>query len=350
LNDLLLRACRLERTERTPIWLMRQAGRYLPSFRELRKRHGLLELCRNPELAARATALPVEELGVDAAIIFHDITLLLEAMGAQLEEESGEGPRIRNRLRSPEQLEEFAVPSIEKEMGYLLEAIRKARRLLGDRVPLIGFSGAPFTLACYLIEGGPSRDFISARAFLYRNRRTWHLLMAKLQQACASVLRAQAEAGAHVLQLFDSWAGWLGLEVYEELVLPYTLGVLKELRDLGVPCIYFSTGSPHLLPLLGRLGADVIGVDWRLPLDEAWARLGEEVGIQGNLDPAALLGSSEELLRRALEVLKRAGGRPGHIFNLGHGVPPQAPLDNVRLLVDFVKKRGLANAGSAALF
>jgi len=339
-NDLLLRACRLERTERTPIWLMRQAGRYLPSYRRLRRRHDLLTLCRSPELAAKLTLLPVEELGVDAAILFHDLSLLLEAMGARLQLREGVGPMIENRVQGPGQVEALRVPEPEKDMAYLLEAIRRARALLKGKVPLIGFAGAPFTLACYLIEGAPTRDFSHVRRFMYEQPAAWRSLMEKLAQAAGRLLRAQVEAGAQAVQLFDTWAGWLGKEEYEAKALPYAAKAIEEVRDSGAPVIYFMTGATHLLEKARHTGAQVLGIDWRLPLDEAWERAGFNMALQGNLDPAALFCSPPELRRRALDVLRRAAGRPGHIFNLGHGILPDTPPESVKLLVSLVKAQG----------
>jgi uroporphyrinogen decarboxylase len=332
-----LRACRCEPVDRTPVWLMRQAGRYMSEYRDLRKKHGMLDIIRQPELSCRVTMQPVEAFDLDAAIIFADILPPLEGLGLKVGFEAGEGPVVHNPLRDEAAILALTGPDIEGATGPTLEAVKLVRRELSGRgIPLIGFSGAPFTLACYAVEGGHSRDFTRTRLMMMERPDLWARLMEKLTALAGGYLRAQAEAGAQVLQLFDTWAGLLSPSDYLESVLPYNQAAIKEAAQAGVPVIYFSTGTGAMLELVGRCGADVVGIDWRVDLGEAWRRLGPGVAVQGNLDPVALLGDWPELERRAVDVLESAGGRPGHVFNLGHGVLPDTPVDNVRRLVDFV--------------
>jgi uroporphyrinogen decarboxylase len=333
-NDLVLRACRREPTERTPVWFMRQAGRYQPEYRALRERYGILEICRTPELAARVTELPVRQLGVDAAILFSDIMVPVAAMGFDVRIEEGRGPVIDRPLRERSDVARLRPLEPDVDVPFVSEAIRELIPRLD--VPLIGFSGAPFTLASYLVEGGPSRDFLRTKALMLSDQATWRLLMSKLADAVLAHLRAQVEAGAKAVQLFDSWVGALAPRDYEMLVLPYTRSIIDGLIGSGAPRIHFGLGTGELLALMRDAGSDVIGVDWRVPLDEAWDRIGPDVAIQGNLDPAVLLAPWDVLENRALDVLRRAGGRPGHIFNLGHGVPPGASPDVVRRLTELV--------------
>ncbi len=315
---------------------MRQAGRYMPEYRRIREKHGLMKMFKTPELAAEVTLQPVEALPVDAAIIFADILLPLEGMGIRLQFAQGEGPVIHNPVRSRADAEALRVAHPEESLGYVLESLRLARQEIGERVPLIGFAGAPFTLASYVIEGGGSRDFILTKKLMYGERETWDLLLGKLSSTLSSYLQAQVRAGAQAIQIFDSWAGTLSPSDYKEYVLPHTQRVFHELKQTGVPTIHFGTGTGDLLPLMRSAGGDVIGADWRVSLDAAWQRAGPGVGIQGNLDPVALMAPWEILKGKAKEILDKAGGRAGHIFNLGHGILPPTPVDSVKAVADFV--------------
>jgi uroporphyrinogen decarboxylase len=331
-----LRACRREPVDRTPVWFMRQAGRYMPEYRKVREKHPILEVVKTPELAVEVTLQPVNAFDLDAAIIFADILPPLEGMGIELAFAKGEGPVIHNPVRRPADVEALRVPPAEENVWFTLEAIRLARRELDGKVPLIGFSGAPFTLASYLIEGGSSRHYLRTKGLMYEHPAAWHTLMDKLAQLVAGYLRAQAKAGAQALQLFDSWVGALSPGDYQEYVLPYSRQVIETARSTGVPVIHFGTNTNGMLELMKEAGGDVIGVDWRINLDDARRRLGYDVAIQGNLDPVALFAPLPEIERRAADVLQRAGGRPGHIFNLGHGILPQTPVEHVAALVEFV--------------
>jgi uroporphyrinogen decarboxylase len=334
---LFLRACRREPTERTPIWLMRQAGRYLPEYREIRARTTFLELCKNPALSAEVMLRTVERLGVDAAIIFSDLLPILEPMGLDLEFAHGEGPVIHNPVRTAADVDRVRELDSVEPLDFVMQTVRQTRASLRPDLPVIGFAGAPFTLASYVIEGGGSRNYLHTKALMYRDEGAWHALLSRLARAVGRYLCAQVTAGAQAVQLFDSWAGCLGPEDYRRYVLPHTRAVLASL-PAGVPAINFATGNPALLPLLSEAGGEVIGVDWRIALDEAWRLVGPDRGVQGNLDPAVLLADREEIRRRAKQVLDQAAGRPGHIFNLGHGVHPQTPVENVLLLVESVKE------------
>jgi uroporphyrinogen decarboxylase len=331
----LLRAARREPTPFTPVWLMRQAGRYLPEYRALRARHGFLELCRNAEAAAEVTLQPVERLGVDAAILFADILLIVEPLGVGLEFAQGEGPVIRSPIRSGAQVARLGPLDVEAAVPFVFETVRKVVRALSGRVPLIGFAGAPFTVASYLVEGGPSRDYLHTKRLMYREPDAWHRLLVLLAEATGRYLNGQIAAGAAVVQLFDSWVGVLSPSDYRAFVQPHVGALLKMLTP-GVPVIHFGTGTAALLPHMRDAGGDVIGVDWRVDLDVAWRLVGEDVGVQGNLDPAVLLAEPSYIRERARDVLARAGGRPGHIFNLGHGVLPDTPVEHVKALVDIV--------------
>jgi len=316
---------------------MRQAGRYMPAYRALRERYGILELIKQPELACEVTLQPLAEFDLDAAIIFADILPLLEGMGLSLEFVRGEGPVIHNPLRTADDVERLRTPPPEEALAFTLEAIRLARRALDSRgIPLIGFSGAPFTLACYAVEGGASRHHLRVKRLMMGEPTVWDALMTKLSAAAGRYLRAQVEAGAQAVQLFDSWCGELSPEDYERCVLPYTKRAIETVKDTGVPIILFGVGTAGLLERLRASGADVIGVDWRIDLGEARRRLGCAVAVQGNLDPTALFAPWEAIQPRARAVLNRAGGAPGHIFNLGHGVLPETPVDHVKRLVDYV--------------
>ena len=338
-NSRFLRACRREAVDATPIWLMRQAGRYMAEYRALRERYTILELIKAPELACEVTMQPINAFDLDAAIIFADILPPLEGMGLSLEFVKGEGPLIHNPVRTAGDIAALRVTSPEESLWFTLDAIKLARRELDNRgLPLIGFSGAPFTLACYAIEGGGSRNHVHAKSLMMGEPDLWAQLMEKLTEVVGQYLLAQARAGANALQLFDSWVGQLSPDDYRRLVLPYSRRAIEIARQAGVPIIHFGTDTNGMLELIRDAGGDVIGVDWRIDLAAGWQRLGSDVAIQGNLDPVALFAPWPQLRERARRVLDSAAsvGRPGHIFNLGHGILPQTPVDNVRRLVDFV--------------
>ncbi len=330
-----LAACLRRPTGFTPVWLMRQAGRFLPEYRAIRSRLSFLELCKHPEAAAEVTLLPVERLRVDAAILFADILLIVEPMGVGLEFARGEGPVIHRPVRSAEDVERLVERDPAETVPFVFDTVRRVRAALAERVPLIGFAGAPFTVASYLVEGGASRDYLETKRLMYRDPGAWHALLALLARTIARYLNGQIAAGAQAVQLFDSWVGALGPDDYREYVLPHTRAVIRALTP-GVPVIHFGTGTAGLLPTLREAGGDVIGLDWRVDLDEAWARVGHDVAVQGNLDPAALLAPPDEIRRRVRAILARAGGRPGHVFNLGHGVLPETPVDHAVAMVDAV--------------
>lgn len=330
-----LAACLRRPTGFTPVWLMRQAGRFLPEYRAIRSRLSFLELCKHPEAAAEVTLLPVERLRVDAAILFADILLIVEPMGVGLEFARGEGPVIHRPVRSAEDVERLVERDPAETVPFVFDTVRRVRAALAERVPLIGFAGAPFTVASYLVEGGASRDYLETKRLMYRDPGAWRALLALLARTIARYLNGQIAAGAQAVQLFDSWVGALGPDDYREYVLPHTRAVIRALTP-GVPVIHFGTGTAGLLPTLREAGGDVIGLDWRVDLDEAWARVGHDVAVQGNLDPAALLAPPDEIRRRVRAILARAGGRPGHVFNLGHGVLPETPVDHAVAMVDAV--------------
>lgn len=338
-NSRFLRACRREPVDATPIWLMRQAGRYMANYRALRAQHSILEMIRSPELSAEVTLQPVQAFDLDAAIIFADILTLPAEMGLDLEFISGRGPVIHNPIRSRADVDALKPIDPSEALAYTLDAIRLTVKELDGRIPLIGFSGAPFTLACYAIEGQGSKEYLTARAFMLQDPAAWDALMTRLADTVASYLIAQAVAGASALQLFDSWAGLMGREDYRRFVLPYSKQVLDQVRAAtDVPLIHFATDSTAILDLIAEAGGDVIGVDWRLPLDQAWDLFGQTRAIQGNLDPARLLGPTDELKRAASMIIDAADGRPGHIFNLGHGINKSTPPERVAELVDFVHR------------
>ncbi len=330
-----LRACRREPTAYTPIWLMRQAGRYQPEYRAIKAKLSFIEMCKRSEVATEVTLLPVEQLGVDAAILFADILLVLEPLGIGFEFTAGDGPQIKDPIRTRAAIDAVA-PAIDAEgsLGFVMETIRQVRAALNGKVPLIGFAGAPFTLASYVIEGGGSRDYLQTKQLMYGDPDGWHALMTKLTDAVVDYLRAQVRAGAQALQLFDSWVGALSPADYARYVQPHMARLFRGL-DLDVPLIHFGTGNPTLYPLMAAAGGHVIGIDWRVDLDVQWRALGD-VAIMGNLDPGSLLAPREVLQTRAQRVLDQAGGRPGHIFNLGHGLFPTASVDQVKALVDYV--------------
>jgi uroporphyrinogen decarboxylase len=334
--DRFLRACRREPVDRTPVWFMRQAGRYMPEYRALRERYGILEIIKTPELAAEVTRQPLAAFDLDAAIIFADILPILEGLGLALEFVGGEGPVIHNPLRSAADIDALADPPIEESVGYTIEALRLMRAELEGKLPLIGFSGAPFTLAGYAIEGGSSRNFTRTKGLIYEDPAAWHRLMARLAERVGRYLAAQAQAGAQALQLFDSWVGVLSPEDYRAYVLPHSRRAIAIAAEAGVPVIHFATDTGGMLEDFATAGGDVIGLDWRVDLDRGWARLGPDFAVQGNLDPIALFAPWEVLRERADAVLARADGRDGHIFNLGHGILPGTPVDNVKRLAEHV--------------
>ena len=319
----------------TPVWFMRQAGRYQASYRELRKKHSILEICRTAELAAQVTMLPVKELpGLDAAIIFSDILIVPQAMGIQVEFIQSEGPQIMNPITSLADLEALKPVDPERDLKFVLDAIRICKRELA--IPLIGFAGGPFTLASYLIEGGSTKSFTKTKSMMMREPRLWHALMTTLAAAVGRHLAAQATAGCDALQLFDSWVGVLSPDDYRDFVMPHTKAVFDAIR--GVPAIHFGTETSTLLELMKQAGGSCIGIDWREPIDRAWQRLGD-VAVQGNLDPTTLFAARDVLLRRVDDILDRVGRRPGHIFNLGHGILPETPAENVMAVIEHVHAR-----------
>jgi uroporphyrinogen decarboxylase len=335
-NDRFLRACRREKTDRTPVWFMRQAGRYMAEYRALREKHDILTLCRTPELAVTVTLQPIDALGVDAAILFSDLLLPLEPLGVPFHFAAGEGPVVDAPVRTAADVAKLRTFEPREALAPVLEAIRLLRRALDGRVPLIGFAGAPFTLASYAVEGGHSNHFTLTKRMMYEAPETWHRLAAQLASVVADYLRAQVEAGAQALQVFDSWVGALDAADYREFVMPHVKALFDGVKDTGVPLIHFGTGTGHLLALQREAGGDVIGVDWRTPLDEGWSRIGHDRAVQGNLEPHALFAPLPRLLARVDDVLARAGGRAGHVFNLGHGILPGTPVEHVRAVVEHV--------------
>ncbi|MDP9264329.1 MAG: uroporphyrinogen decarboxylase [Acidobacteriota bacterium] len=336
-----VRACKSLPVDSTPVWFMRQAGRYMPEYRAVRQRHSLVEICKSPELAAEVTITAAEKLGVDAAIIFADLLLPLEPMGLDFHFEAGEGPVVEKPVRTAADVARLRTDGAG-DLGYVAESIRRVVRHFGARLPVIGFSGAPFTLASYMIEGGSSRSYIETKKLMYREPQTWNELMTKLVAVLAPYLAEQASAGADALQIFDSWVGCLSPEDFRRYVLPHSADLVKRAQAAGVPVIYFGTDTATLLPAMQETGAEVIGLDWRIPLDEGWRALGFRGAVQGNLDPAALFAERAELLARADDVLARAAGRSGHIFNLGHGILPHTPVENVCALADHVHQHSAA--------
>jgi uroporphyrinogen decarboxylase len=337
--DRFLKACRREPVDCTPVWFMRQAGRYMAEYRALRQRYSLLTMCKTPELAAEVTLQPIQRLAVDAAIIFTDILIPLEPMGVNLVFAPNEGPVIENPIRGMADVDALRRIDPEAELAFTLESIRLVCQELNGGVPLIGFGGAPFTLASYLVEGGGSRHYFQTKRLMYHHPDAWHALLDKLAGVITAFLRAQIKAGARAVQLFDSWVGCLAPDDYRTYVLPHTRQVIEGVRDTGVPVLHFATGAATLLEAMREAGGDVIGVDWRMPLDDAWQRLGDGVGIQGNLDPVALFAPMSELSRRVDDILRQAGNRPGHIFNLGHGILPETPVEHVQAVAEMVHVR-----------
>ncbi|MBZ5722343.1 MAG: uroporphyrinogen decarboxylase [Acidobacteriia bacterium] len=336
-----VKACKAQPVDRTPVWFMRQAGRYMAEYRAVRKQYSLIEICKKPAVAADVTITAAEALNVDAAIIFADLLLPLEVMGLPFHFSTGEGPVIEKPVRDQADVARLRTDRAA-DLGYVAEAVRLVCKHFGARLPVIGFCGAPFTLASYMIEGGGSRNYVHAKKMMYSSPAAWDELMHKLVSVVAEYAAEQARAGADVIQIFDSWVGCLSVEDYRKYVLPRTTELVKSLQKTGVPIIYFGTDSATLLRSMKETGAEVIGLDWRIPLDEGWKTLGSAGAVQGNLDPVLLFADWKELKSRAEDILRRAAGRPGHIFNLGHGILPETPVDNVKALARFVQERSAA--------
>ena len=334
-NSTFVRACRQQATDFTPVWLMRQAGRYMPEYRAVRKAHSLLEICKTPALAAEVTITAAEILGVDAAIIFADLLLPLEVMGLPFEFQTGEGPVVERPVREAGDVKALRADRAA-ELGYVAESVRRVVKHFGDKLPVIGFCGAPFTLASYMIEGGGSRHYIETKKMMYRSPQLWNELMEKLVRILAEYSIEQVRAGADVVQVFDSWVGALSVEDYRQYVLPHSRALIQELKRSGAPVIYFGTDTATLLISMQETGADVIGLDWRIPLDQGWKQLQHRCAVQGNLDPVLLFCDERLLRQRAQGILQQANGRPGHIFNLGHGILPDTPVHNVKALIEEV--------------
>ncbi|MBV9767913.1 MAG: uroporphyrinogen decarboxylase [Acidobacteriaceae bacterium] len=332
-----LEACRRRPTDVRPVWFMRQAGRYLKPYRDIRAKHGILEICKRPDLAAAVTLQPVEILDVDAAIIFADLLLPVEPMGLKLEFVSGEGPLIENPIAQPEDIDDLSTDHTD-DLGYVGETIRIVIEALAARVPVIGFVGAPFTLASYMIEGAASRTFLKTKTLMFGNETMWRRLMGKLVDVLGDFAQLQISAGARAIQVFDSWAGALSPEDYVRYVQPYSRALIERIRSASVPVIHFGTGAAGFTRELQAAGGDVIGVDWRVSIDQAWMDIGYRSAIQGNLDPVALFAPLPELRNRVTDLLRRTGTRPGHIVNLGHGILPETPVENVRAVVQMVRE------------
>ncbi len=336
-NDLFLRACRRERLDRPPIWIMRQAGRYMPEYQEIRKKTSFLGLCKTPELAAQATLLPIDLLGLDAAILFSDILIPVEAMGLSLEFTEHKGPKFLNPVRSDADIERLQIPDAKKATGFVGDAVRLINTRLDGRVPLLGFSGSPFTLATYMVEGETSKEFTKVKRLIFSNPRGYRALMEKVTRTVIDYLEMQIDAGIHAYQLFDTWAGSLCAEHYREYALPYTQEVVRALARHGIPSILYVNGTAALLDHMNQAGTDVLSIDWRLPLEKAVPRISPEKAIQGNLDPVVLLTTEEALAGEVRRVLAGVGDRPGYIFNLGHGILPETPMEMARALVRMVQ-------------
>ena len=332
-----VRACLRKPVDRTPVWFLRQAGRYMPEYQAVRRHHSLLEICRKPELAAEVTITAAEKLDVDAAIIFADLLLPFQPMGLDFEFQAGEGPVVHKPVRTLEDVARLRTDRAS-ELGYVAEAIEKVAGHFKDRIGVIGFCGAPFTLASYMIEGGSSRNYVATKTMMYRQPDAWRLLMDKLVTVLSEYARQQVEASADVIQIFDSWTGVLSVEDYRDFVLPVTRTLIREVQSFGVPVIYFGVETASLLPAMRETGADVLGLDWRTPLGEAWKSLDYACAVQGNLDPITLFAEPELIRERVKGILRQAGGRPGHIFNLGHGIVPDTPVENVQYVVRCVRE------------
>ncbi|MDP8982219.1 MAG: uroporphyrinogen decarboxylase [Acidobacteriota bacterium] len=337
MNSRFLDACRRRPTDVRPVWFMRQAGRYMKQYREIRAKAGILEICKRPDLAAQVTLQPVEILDVDAAIIFADLLLPVEPMGLKLKFLPGEGPHIDNPVRTSSDVDSLSISNTD-DLAYVSEAIQLVVRQLSGRVPVVGFVGAPFTLASYMIEGGPSKNFLRTKQMMYKDETLWRRLMGKLVDVLGPFGIAQVAAGARAIQVFDSWVGALGPDDYVRYVAPYSRALIERLRSASVPVIHFGTGAAGFFRELHAAGGDVMGVDWRINIDQAWMDISYRSAVQGNLDPAVLFAPLPEIKMRVHELLKRTGSRPGHIFNLGHGILPETPVDHVRAVVDFVRE------------
>lgn len=334
-ESLFLKACRGEATEVTPVWLMRQAGRYLKEYREIRQKVPFLEMCKNKELVAEITILPVKRLQVDAAILFSDILLVVEPLGMDLKYSQTNGPVVAQKIKSADDVDRLPELEPTKTLGAIFDAVRTTRRQLDPKLPLIGFSAAPFTLASYILEGGTSKSFLATKHFMYSDPGAWNALMEKLSRGLLEYLKGQIEAGVDAVQLFDTWVGCLGPADYRRFVLPHTRSIIQGLQGT-VPVIHFGTGTASFLKEMREAGGDVIGVDFRVELDRAWETIGTDVGIQGNLDPAVLCSHPGEIRAQVERILREAQGRPGHIFNLGHGILPTTPVDHARVLIETV--------------
>lgn len=339
MNDTFLKACRGEDVGYTPVWLMRQAGRYLPEYREIRAKVDFLTLCKTPELAAKVTLQPVDILGVDAAILFSDILIPVEAMGMRLIFSDKNGPVLNNPVRNKSSVDNLIIPEPEDELSFVLETIKILRKELEKKVPLIGFSGAPFTLATYMIEGGSSKNFLHTKKMMFQNPATFSALMDKITTTVISYLTAQINAGAQAVQIFDTWAGILTPGDYGDFALPYVKSVTKALKGFNVPAIYFVNDCAGIIELVKKSGADVISIDWRIDIDKAIKRLGKKIIVQGNLDPSVLFMSKEKIEERVEDILDRASLARGHIFNLGHGILPETPVENAIAVVEAVHKK-----------
>jgi uroporphyrinogen decarboxylase len=337
MNSRFLDACRRRPTDVRPVWFMRQAGRYLKQYREIRAKHGILEICKRPELAAAVTLQPVEILDVDAAIIFADLLLPVEPMGLKLSFRAGEGPHIDNPVRTSADVDSLSISNTD-DLGYVGEAIQLVVKALAGRVPVIGFVGAPFTLASYMIEGGPSKTFLKTKQLMYHDETLWRRLMGKIVDVLGPFALMQVSAGARAIQVFDSWVGTLAADDYVRYVQQYSRALIERIRSASVPVIHFGTGVAGYFKELHAAGGDVMGVDWRMNIDQAWMDISYRSAVQGNLDPAALFAPLPELRAKVFELLKRAGTRPGHIFNLGHGILPETPVENVKAVVQIVRE------------
>ena len=337
MNSRFLDACRRRPTDVRPVWFMRQAGRYMKPYRDIRQKFGILDICKRPDLAAQVTLQPVEILDVDAAIIFADLLLPVEPMGLRLRFATGEGPVIDNPVRTSSDIDSLSISNTD-DLGYVGESIQQVVKALAGRVPVIGFVGAPFTMASYMNEGGPSRTFLKTKTMMYRDETLWRRLMGKLVDVLGSFAVLQVAAGARIIQVFDSWVGALGPDDYVRYVAPYSRALIERVRAAGVPVIHFGTGAAGFFRELHAAGGDVMGVDWRINIDQAWMDISYRSAVQGNLDPAVLMAPIPELRARVHELLKRTGSRPGHIFNLGHGILPETPVENVKACVEIVRE------------
>ncbi|MGI8742731.1 MAG: uroporphyrinogen decarboxylase [Bryobacteraceae bacterium] len=337
MNSRFLDACRRRPTDVRPVWFMRQAGRYMKQYREIRAKAGILEICKRPDLAATVTLQPIEVLDVDAAIIFADLLLPVEPMGLKLKFVKGEGPVIANPVLTTSDVDSLSISNTD-ELGYVSDAIQLVVRQLAGKVPVIGFIGAPFTLASYMIEGGPSKTFLRTKQMMYQDETLWRRLMGKLVDVLGPFGIAQVAAGARAIQVFDSWVGALSPDDYVRFVAPYSRALIERVRSAGVPVIHFGTGCSGFFRELHAAGGDVMGVDWRINIDQAWMDISYRSAVQGNLDPAVLFAPLAEIRMRVHELLKRTGSRPGHIFNLGHGILPETPVENVQAVVELVRE------------